>query len=202
MSPVCQLQMTLRAGFPGGVGVDGTSDERWRAAARPAARREPELKIRLAKSACFARQPSAHSGEDDQPFRPNVITDSGDRDHADHGRQKPGVMVAALHAADISVGCMGMVGPVKSAADRPRSRWRGPRAPRSALASDGAACAGRRCGPPWAIGPRAVMQRGSRRRQVVGARTGLSVRSDGRDERCGRGSRHRAWGRRSPRAIY
>lgn len=35
-------------------------------------------------------------------------------------------MVGALHAADISVGCMVMVGPVKSAADRPWSPWRGP----------------------------------------------------------------------------
>src|SRR5437868_2085622 len=35
-------------------------------------------------------------------------------------------MVAARRAADVSVGCMGMVGPVKSAADRPRSPWRGP----------------------------------------------------------------------------
>ena len=112
----------------------------------------------------------AHSGERDQPYRLKVIADSGDRDHADHGRQRPGVMVATLHAADISVGCMGIVGPVKSAADRPRSPWRGPRAPRSALASDGAARAGRRCGPPWAIGARAVMQRGFRQRQDVGAR--------------------------------
>ena len=112
----------------------------------------------------------AHSGERDQPYRLKVITDSGDCDHVDHERLKPGVMVARLHAADISVGCMGMVGPVKSAADRPRSPWRGPRAPRSALASDGAARAGRRCGPPWAIGARAVMQRGFRQRQDVGAR--------------------------------
>jgi hypothetical protein len=43
---------------------------------------------------------AAHSGERDQPFRLKVITDSGDRDHADHGRQKPGVMVAARRAAD------------------------------------------------------------------------------------------------------
>jgi hypothetical protein len=55
-----------------------------------------------------------------------VITDSGDRDHADHGRQKPGVRVAALHAADVSVGCMVMAGPVKPAANRPWSPWRGP----------------------------------------------------------------------------
>jgi hypothetical protein len=112
----------------------------------------------------------ADSGERDQPYRLKVITDSGDCDHVDHERLKPGVMVATLHAADISVGCMGIVGPVKSAADRPRSPWRGPRAPRSALASDGAARAGRRCGPPWAIGARAVMQRGFRQRQDVGAR--------------------------------
>jgi hypothetical protein len=29
---------------------------------------------------------AAHSGERDQPFRLKVITDSGDRDHADHGQ--------------------------------------------------------------------------------------------------------------------
>ena len=40
-----------------------------------------------------------------------------------------------------------MVGPVKSAADRPRSPWRGPRASHSALASDEATRVGRRCGP-------------------------------------------------------
>jgi len=28
MSPVCQLEMTLPGGFPGGVGGDGFSDER------------------------------------------------------------------------------------------------------------------------------------------------------------------------------
>jgi hypothetical protein len=28
----------------------------------------------------------AHSGERDQPIRLKVITDSGDRDHADHGQ--------------------------------------------------------------------------------------------------------------------
>jgi hypothetical protein len=32
---------------------------------------------------------SAYSGERDQPFRLKVITDSGDRDHAVHGRQSP-----------------------------------------------------------------------------------------------------------------
>ncbi|MGE5148708.1 MAG: aquaporin, partial [Rhodospirillaceae bacterium] len=31
----------------------------------------------------------AHSGEGDQPFRLKVITDSGDRDHADHGQRSP-----------------------------------------------------------------------------------------------------------------
>jgi hypothetical protein len=31
----------------------------------------------------------AHSGEGDRPFRPKMITDSGDRDHADHGRERP-----------------------------------------------------------------------------------------------------------------
>jgi hypothetical protein len=35
-------------------------------------------------------------------------------------------MVAALRAVDVSVGCMVMVGLVKSAADRPRSPRRGP----------------------------------------------------------------------------
>ncbi len=33
---------------------------------------------------------AAHSGERDRPFRPKVITDSGDRDHAVHGRHSPG----------------------------------------------------------------------------------------------------------------
>jgi hypothetical protein len=32
---------------------------------------------------------SAYSGERDQPFRLKVITDSGDRDHAVHGRHSP-----------------------------------------------------------------------------------------------------------------
>ncbi len=31
----------------------------------------------------------AYSGERDRPFRPKVITDSGDRDHADHGPPGP-----------------------------------------------------------------------------------------------------------------
>src|SRR2546429_3672941 len=29
MSPLCHLQMTLPGGFPGGVGGDGSADERW-----------------------------------------------------------------------------------------------------------------------------------------------------------------------------
>jgi hypothetical protein len=48
--------------------------------------------------------------------------------------------------------------------------------------SGGAARVGRRCGPPWAIGPRAVMQRGSRRRRADAATRGGSARSDGRGE--------------------
>jgi hypothetical protein len=32
---------------------------------------------------------SAHSGEGDRPFRPKLITDSGNRDHADNGRERP-----------------------------------------------------------------------------------------------------------------
>jgi hypothetical protein len=31
----------------------------------------------------------ADSGEGDQPFRPKVITESGDRDHADQGPRGP-----------------------------------------------------------------------------------------------------------------
>src|SRR6201996_5082732 len=69
---------------------------------------------------------SAHSGEDDQPFRPKVITDSGDRDHAVSRTARPGVTVAARRTADVSIGCIRMVGPVKATADRPRSPWRGP----------------------------------------------------------------------------
>ena len=38
MSPVCHLQMTLPGGFPGGVGGDGSSDERWGAFAPGRAR--------------------------------------------------------------------------------------------------------------------------------------------------------------------
>src|SRR5215472_16472363 len=38
MSPLCQLEMTLPGGFPGGVRGDGSADERWGAdAARGAA---------------------------------------------------------------------------------------------------------------------------------------------------------------------
>jgi hypothetical protein len=39
MSPVCQLQMTLPRGFPGGVGGDGSVDERWGAIAAGSAAR-------------------------------------------------------------------------------------------------------------------------------------------------------------------
>lgn len=68
----------------------------------------------------------AHSGEDDQPFRPKVITDSGDRDHAVSRTARPGVIVAARRTADVSIGCIRMVGPVKATVDRPWSPWRGP----------------------------------------------------------------------------
>ena len=68
----------------------------------------------------------AHSGEDDQPFRPKVITDSGDRDHAVSRTARPGVTVAARRTADVSIGCIRMVGPVKATVDRPWSPWRGP----------------------------------------------------------------------------
>src|SRR5499427_3862756 len=39
MSPVCQLQMTLPGGIPGGVGGDGSADERWGAVAAGSAAR-------------------------------------------------------------------------------------------------------------------------------------------------------------------
>jgi malate synthase A len=39
MSPVCQLEMTLPGGFPGGVGGDGSADERWGAVAAGSAAR-------------------------------------------------------------------------------------------------------------------------------------------------------------------
>ena len=68
----------------------------------------------------------AHSGEDDQPFRPKVITDSGDRDHAVSRTARPGVTAAARRTADVSIGCIRMAGPVKATADRPRSPRRGP----------------------------------------------------------------------------
>ena len=35
MSPLCQLEMTLPGGFPGGVRGDGSVDERWGAVAAP-----------------------------------------------------------------------------------------------------------------------------------------------------------------------
>jgi hypothetical protein len=94
-----------------------------------------------------------------------------------------------------------MVGSVKSPRIVHGVHGGDPRATRSALTSDGAARVGRRCGPPWAIGPRAVMQQGSRRRRAAAAMTGLSARSDGRGERCGRGSRHRAWDRQAPQSA-
>ena len=34
MTPLCQLEMTLPGGFPGGVGGDSSADERWGAVAR------------------------------------------------------------------------------------------------------------------------------------------------------------------------
>ena len=75
-----------------------------------------------------------------------------------------------------------MVGPVKPAADRPR----GPRKDAAQRLHE------RRSGahgealwaPPWAIRPRTVMQRGSRRRHVDAASRDLSVRSGARGERC------------------
>src|SRR5215472_13537526 len=39
MSPVCQLEMTLPGAFPGGVGGDGSADERWGAVAAGSAAR-------------------------------------------------------------------------------------------------------------------------------------------------------------------
>src|ERR1700746_2748666 len=39
MSPLCQLEMTLPGGFPGGVGGDGSADERWGADAAGSAAR-------------------------------------------------------------------------------------------------------------------------------------------------------------------
>jgi hypothetical protein len=44
---------------------------------------------------------AAYSGEGDQPFLLIVITESGDRDHAQGGPKSPGVMVAAMRAADV-----------------------------------------------------------------------------------------------------
>jgi alkanesulfonate monooxygenase SsuD/methylene tetrahydromethanopterin reductase-like flavin-dependent oxidoreductase (luciferase family) len=46
--------------------------------------------IKIGSGVCLIIQrdtiQTAHSGEGDRPFRPKVITGSGDRDHADHGR--------------------------------------------------------------------------------------------------------------------
>jgi hypothetical protein len=85
-------------------------------------------------------------------------------------------MVAALCAADVSVGCIGMVGPVNPRIESGEVRivhgvhggWT--RASRSAITSDGAARVGRRCGPPWAIPARRLMQPNFRRRRDGGAR--------------------------------
>ena len=91
---------------------------------------EAHMRLGGCPAAACARLPpsgqSAHSGEDDQPFRPKVITDSGDRDHAVSRTARPGVIVAARRTADVSIGCIRMVGPVKATVDRPWSPWRGP----------------------------------------------------------------------------
>ena len=58
-------------------------------------------------------------------------------------------MVAVLRAADVSTGCIGMVGAVKRLRIVPGVHGGDPRASRSALTSDGAARVGRGCGPPW-----------------------------------------------------
>src|SRR5438309_8413537 len=68
----------------------------------------------------------ACSGDCDRPFRPKVITDSGDRDHAVTRPIGGGVRVAAICAVDTSIGCIKRVVPVKAAEDRPRSPRRGP----------------------------------------------------------------------------
>ena len=56
---------------------------------RPHPARPRAWRRRWAASAPVRSTMGAHSGEGDQPFRLKVITDSGDRDHADHGRQSP-----------------------------------------------------------------------------------------------------------------
>jgi hypothetical protein len=52
------------------------------------------VRLSTSRNAIFSKI-SAHSGERDQPYRLKVITDSGDCDHADHERLRPGVMVTA-----------------------------------------------------------------------------------------------------------
>ena len=138
----------------------------------------------------YRRNGQGASGERDQPYRLKVITDSGDCDHVDHERLKPGVMVARLHAADISV-LHGHGRPVSRLRSSTES-MEGTRAPRSALASDGAARAGRRCGPPWAIGARAVMQRASAATRCR-RKDGPLSRCDERGARCGPASRRPGW---------
>ena len=78
-------------------------------------------------------------------------------------------MVAALCAADVSIGCIGMVGAVKRLRIVPGVHGGDPRASRSALTSDGAARVGRGCGPPWAIPARRLMQPSFRQRRDGGA---------------------------------
>ncbi|MEA2212404.1 MAG: hypothetical protein QOF83_2352, partial [Solirubrobacteraceae bacterium] len=68
----------------------------------------------------------ADSGDCDRPFRPKVITDSGDRDHAPDAADWIGVRVAAICAVDTNTGCIRRVVPVKAAEDRPWSPRRGP----------------------------------------------------------------------------
>ena len=73
------------------------------------------------------KQPEhADSGDCDRPFRPKVITDSGDRDHAPDAADWVGVRVAAICAVDTNTGCIRRVVPVKAAEDRPWSPRRGP----------------------------------------------------------------------------
>ena len=45
MSPLCQLEMTLPGGFPGGVGGDGSADERWGAVAAGGAARSGSVTV-------------------------------------------------------------------------------------------------------------------------------------------------------------
>jgi hypothetical protein len=84
-------------------------------------------------------------------------------------------MVAAISTADISVGCIRMAGSVNPRVEfgglriAPGVHGGDPRALRSDRhESGGAARVGRRCGPPWAIGARAVIQRGFRQQRGGG----------------------------------